>query len=83
VVKESVAGHFWIKTVFRKFDYPLNSDSTPKLFESVRYANDARLCRLPPRDWRNETYSTWDEAVAGHDRLVALLSGKAAKGAAE
>lgn len=54
-----------ISTVFLNFDHNWNPDGEPVLFETMIFGGE-----YDEEMWR---YSTWDEAKAGHDRIVNCL----------
>ena len=64
VVKQTSLGDVKILTVFLGLDYQL-SDGPPLLFETMVFGG-----KYDGDQWR---YSTWDEAVAGHDAVVARI----------
>lgn len=54
-----------VSTVFLGLDHSFRLAGPPLLFETMVFGGD-----LDERQWR---YSTWDEAVAGHERVVVGL----------
>lgn len=54
-----------VSTVFLGLDHQWDPDGPPLLFETMVFGG-----RL---DEHTERYSTWDEAVAGHERVVAMV----------
>ena len=66
-IARTVIGPYTVSTVFIGIDHQWG-DGRPLLFETLVFANDDRVC-----DERMERYSTWDEAVAGHEAICAEL----------
>ena len=64
VLKDNVCG-FLISTVFLGLDHSFGGDK-PQIFETMVFddTSEERQC---------EHYTTWDDAVAGHNRMVALI----------
>lgn len=54
-----------VSTVFLSVDHQWG-EGPPVLFETMIFGG-------PHADW-TDRYSTWDEAVAGHERVVAALT---------
>jgi len=54
-----------VSTVFLGIDHRFGGDGPPILFETIVFGGDD-----DENTWR---YCTWDEAKAGHDRVVARL----------
>lgn len=61
-VKLTIQGDVAISTVFLGLDHRLCGEGPPILFETMAFG-------IPDFD-DQERYSTWDEAVEGHDRWV-------------
>ena len=55
-----------VSTVFLGIDHQFG-DGPPLLFETMLFSD------YDEKEWR---YSTWDEAVAGHERVVAELKAR-------
>ena len=62
-VAKTQVGDTEVSTVFLGIDHNFGDDGPPLLFESMTFP-DQMTC---------ERYATWDEAQAGHDRIVAAL----------
>ena len=56
-----------VSTVFLGIDHLFGSEGPPLLFESMIFGGEY--------DQEMERYSTWDEAEAGHYRLVNMVKG--------
>lgn len=54
-----------VSTVFIGLDYRFLGDGPPLLFQTMVFGGD-----FDGEQWR---YSTWDEAEAGHKRMVAMV----------
>jgi hypothetical protein len=67
----TIIGSTRVSTVFHGFDYSEGRRAEPLLFESATFVNGFSDDMI----W----YSTWAEAEAGHDRLVALLRARQAR----
>jgi len=61
VAKTTLAGCD-VSTVFIGLDHRFTGDGPPLVFETMVFGG--------PFDQEQERYSTWDEAVAGHARMV-------------
>ena len=59
---ELFGGEIVVSTVFLGLDHGWG-DGPPVLFETLVFPDTKRMDR----------YCTWDEAVAGHERIVALV----------
>lgn len=55
-------GRTCVSTVFLGLDHNFCDDGPPLLFETMVFGGE--------HDQYQERYSTWDEAVNGHDRIV-------------
>lgn len=64
-VKRTTVGESRVSTVFLGLDHSFEEGATPVLFETMVFGG--------PDDQYQERYTTWDEAEAGHDRIVAML----------
>jgi hypothetical protein len=62
-VKLSVQGEVTVSTVFLGRDHRFVGDGPPLLFETMAFGAERF-------EHQCECYSTWDEAVQGHDRWV-------------
>lgn len=66
-VVETYVDDICVSTVFLGLDHSFNH-GPPMIFETMIFGGEH-----DEKQWR---YSTWDEAVAGHDRAVRLVRGK-------
>lgn len=64
VVRQAILGDVRLSTVFLGLDYQW-MDGPPLLFETMIFGG--------PRDQETHRYSTWDEAEAGHKKLLEEL----------
>lgn len=64
IVKKTTLGEVEVSTVFLGLDHQWG-DGPPLLFETMVFGGEH-----DQEQWR---YSTWDEAVAGHDAVVAKI----------
>ena len=64
-VAQTLVGEANVSTVFLGIDHVLFGGGPPILFETMVFGG-----QYDDRQWR---YSTWDEAVAGHEAVVAAL----------
>lgn len=62
----AVVGRVRVSTVFLGFDHG-NGRAPPILFETMLFGGPSAL------DQRQRRYATWEQAVAGHARVVALV----------
>jgi hypothetical protein len=62
-VKLTIQGDVYVSTVFLGLDHRMMSEGPPILFETMAFG-------IPGFEYDQERYSTWDEAVEGHDRWV-------------
>ena len=62
-VKLTIQGDVYVSTVFLGLDHRMMSEGPPILFETMAFG-------VPNLEHDQERYSTWDQAVAGHDRWV-------------
>ena len=67
-VAEDRVGNVWVSTVFLGLDHGW-VEGRPILFETMVFAVDDE----DGADLHQERYATWDEAAAGHARIVAGL----------
>jgi hypothetical protein len=66
IVAQTEIGGLNVSTVFLGIDHDFTGVGPALLFETMVFGDgDGDLC---------ERYSTWDQAVAGHERLVKELS---------
>lgn len=72
VRQEDLPGGRWLSTVFLGLDHSFSSDGPPELFETRLFGPDHT-------DLRCERWSTWDEALVGHERVKQEVLGDAAK----
>lgn len=63
-VASTQVGKYWVSTVFLGIDHSLGDDSPPILFESMVFSDTES-------DLDCKRYCTWNEALAGHERMVA------------
>ena len=61
-------GGIKVMTEFIGFDQSFFDDETPQLFETLAFSGHSGKVM--------DRYATWDEAVAGHDVVVANLKAK-------
>lgn len=62
IVAKTSVGKSEVSTVFLGIDHRFTGEGPPLLFETLVFGG--------PLADRMERYSTWAEAVAGHDRMV-------------
>jgi hypothetical protein len=69
VVAVEQVGDATVSTIFLGMDHSFSADpkATPVVFETMIFQG--------PRDQEMHRYCTWDEAEAGHHKLVAELRG--------
>ena len=60
VAESGDRGGIWVSTVFLGLDHSYNPDGPPILFETMIFGG--------PHNEYQERYSTWDEAIEGHER---------------
>lgn len=58
-------GEAEVSTVFLALDHSHYPSGPPILFETMVFGG--------PHDEHTDRYATWDEAVAGHNRILAAL----------
>ena len=68
-VEDNTIGGVRVSTVFLGTDHGYLGNGPPVLFETMVFGGK--------HDQAQERYSTWDEAVAGHERMVAMVSNDA------
>ena len=61
-VAEDKIGKVKVSTVFMGTDHNFSDDGPPLLYETMIFGGK--------RNDEQERYSTWDEAIAGHKRIV-------------
>jgi hypothetical protein len=74
-VARDTVGEVDVSTVFLTIDHNWSPDGPPVLFETMLFASES-WSGGPAGAWHDNEcwrYSTWDEAVAGHQRVVAAL----------
>ncbi len=73
ILKQEQVGPYWVSTVFLGIPH-LSLREAPQIFESMAFEADGRA--------RNEVdcerYSTYAEAIAGHERMVQAMRGRVA-----
>lgn len=67
VVAKTILNNVTISTVFLGLDHSWGT-GLPVLFETLVFGGEM--------DGEMNRYSTWDEAVAGHNRMVNIVKGK-------
>jgi hypothetical protein len=67
-VAETLIGSARISTVFLGLDHNFGGEGPPLLFESMIFEGPEDL------NEREVRYATWDEATAGHQELVQIVS---------
>jgi hypothetical protein len=67
IVKQEMVGNYFVSTVFLGLDHGFGGG--PLWFETMVFLGAGT------EDF-SERYETWDEAVAGHERAVALYRNK-------
>ena len=67
VKKTTISGDVEVSTVFLGIDHQFG-DGPPLLFETMIFGG-----KRDQEQWR---YTTWDEAEAGHDMVIASLEGR-------
>lgn len=67
VVKQDTVGKYWVSTVFLGLDHRMSGLETgkPLIFETMVFSADRKESEFDIERW-----STWDEAVAGHEAMV-------------
>jgi len=73
IVKRTEIGEATVSTVFLSIDYNFFNEGSPILFETMCFWSNN-----PELNGTQERYSTWEQAEAGHNRMVGLM--KAAMG---
>jgi len=68
-------GEAWVSTVFLVLNHSWIVDGPPLIFETMVFDG--------PHDGFCDRYSTWDEAAAGHARVVANLQNHVAPDATD
>lgn len=67
-IARTMVGDALVSTVFFGSVYRLDPHDQLDVFETIIFGGN--------RDQEKRCYSTWDEAVAGHDEIVASLRGR-------
>jgi hypothetical protein len=67
IVARTQIGKVLISTVFLGLDHNFGEDGPPLLFETLVFGGDL--------DGERERYSTWAQAEAGHEQMVAKVAG--------
>jgi hypothetical protein len=62
VVKQETVGGIYISTIFLGIDYSFGMGGPPLVFETMAFD--------PTEEITCRRYSTWNEAVAGHQEIV-------------
>ena len=63
VVKQGEVGDHWVSTVFLGINHGFDPDEDPLLFETMVFDKERHGGDM-------ERYSTWDDALAGHEAMV-------------
>lgn len=63
-VKQAEVGPYFVSTIFLGIDHNWSKQGPPRLFETMVFPGKSS------RDLYCERYTTWDEAVKGHDRIA-------------
>lgn len=69
VAKADLPGDVSVSTVFLGLNHNFSPSGPPLIFETMIFGGE--------HDQYHERYATWDDAVAGHERAVALASSPA------
>ena len=77
-------GPWWVSTVFLGINHRFGQDGPPLLFETMVFRDVPDTSKFGDgQGWSDDgdmdRYSTWDEALAGHERMVAkykIMEGK-------
>ena len=67
-VAKTRVGEVEVSTVFLQFDHNFSDEGPPVLFETMVFGGE--------HDELQERYCTWDEAEAGHARVVEMVKGE-------
>jgi hypothetical protein len=65
IVAQTMVGEVRVSTIFLGLDYNFHLSGPPLLFETMVFGGEL--------DQEQERYSNWDEAVAGHEAMVARI----------
>lgn len=65
IVRSDVIAGCHVSTVFLGLDHGFTNEGVPIVFETMTFEG--------PIEQQQERYSTWDEAVAGHDAMCAKV----------
>ncbi len=68
-VAETTFPEYWVSTVFLGLDHRFTSDGPPILFETMIFRT-ITTHEKRGEDFYQCRYSTWNEAVEGHNRIV-------------
>ena len=71
-VAETTVGDYWVSTVFLGLDHRWSGDGPPIVFETMAFNRSPDKVE-DGRAWDEldmARYCTWDEAKAGHQRMV-------------
>jgi hypothetical protein len=74
-------GPYWVSTVFLGINHRFGQDGPPLLFETMVFRDVPDTSKFGDgQGWSDDgdmdRYSTWDEALAGHERMVAKYRAK-------
>jgi hypothetical protein len=69
VGKDIINGHY-VSTVFLGTDHDFFGQGVPLVFETMVFEDDKIGCQI-----YMDRYSTWDEALAGHNKAIAWVLG--------
>lgn len=70
VARSTVAGHLHISTAFLVIDHGFLTNGIPILFETMVFEWASEDDLGDPVDKYTQRYSTWEQAVAGHDAVL-------------
>lgn len=62
---------YWVSTVFLGIDHNFSMEGPPVLFETMIFAN-SDSDKEDPHDGYQDRYTSWEEAMAGHQTAVNL-----------
>lgn len=69
-VKQEKINGYYISTVFLGINHSFKEQSAPVLFETMVFEEREGKERQSLQDEYQERYSTWDEALEGHQRAI-------------
>ena len=72
-VAEDTVGEIWVSTVLLGMDYNFSGDGLPIIFETMVFGTDEEHHLSFAEELWCERYATHEEALAGHQRVVASL----------